>query len=581
MLHPPLTAKLYMTLALVFLGFFSSAFATPILINDNQLNPIELGPHYQLYIDETQTLSIDDILSSAANITFSPLSNGHFNLGFQTDTHWFKVSVQNTESHELKQLLKFDFPLLDKISVYAVDAISKRILSHFESGDTYPFEGRPYQHPNFIFPLTLPAQSDMDLYFQIKSEGTMTAGASLWNPESFSEQHRLDYFYLALYLGLLIGLLCYNFLLYLSLRDKSYLYYVLFSGSLLLALGSYSGLWFELLWPNSPLWHNISVPLSFSLMGIFVVLFSRSFLQTRTRVPKLDKALHFIMIAFVALIIAISVVSLSTIAQVLSIVALILAITISIIAINLSLKGYRTALIYLVAWLIFIIGALVLSARNFGLIPNTVLSQYAIFIGSALEMILISFALAQRINQIKDHYQRLVSDNSQLKDQESSLKQLAHYDALTGLANRTLIMEKLELLLALSKRNDKKLAVLFLDLDGFKPVNDRYGHDAGDEVLITMADRLRSLLRNSDYIGRIGGDEFIVLVEHGDQEFNPQQVADKIRTAIAEPFSILGEKVQLGTSIGISVYPDNAQDIPSLVSFADTAMYINKAYRHH
>ncbi len=276
-----------------------------------------------------------------------------------------------------------------------------------------------------------------------------------------------------------------------------------------------------------------------------------------------------------------SVVPLSSIAQILSILALIFAATISIVAINLSLKGHRTALNYLAAWLFFIMGALVLSARNFGLIPNTVLSQYAIFIGSALEMILLSFALAQRINQVEDNNQRLASDNSQLKDQESSLKQLAHYDALTGLANRTLIMEKLDLLLALSKRNNKKLAVLFLDLDGFKPVNDRYGHDIGDAVLITIADRLRSLLRDSDYIGRIGGDEFIVLVEDGDQEFNPQQVANKIRTAIAEPFSIMGENIQLGTSIGISIYPDNGNDTPSLITFADTAMYINKAYRHN
>ncbi len=226
MLFRPLGNKLYFAIAVVFLGLFSSAFATPIIIDDNQLNPIELGPHYQLYVDKTQALSINDILYPAPNVIFSPLVNGNFNLGFQADTHWFKVSLRNTKPDELKQLLKFDFPLLDEISVYSVHSISRRILSHFEGGDTYPFDTRHYQHLDFIFPLTLPARSDIDLYFQIKSKGSMTAGASLWSTESFSEQHRLDYFYLALYLGLLIGLLCYNFLLYISLRDKSYLYYV-------------------------------------------------------------------------------------------------------------------------------------------------------------------------------------------------------------------------------------------------------------------------------------------------------------------------------------------------------------------
>jgi diguanylate cyclase (GGDEF)-like protein len=304
-------------------------------------------------------------------------------------------------------------------------------------------------------------------------------------------------------------------------------------------------------------------------------------LQTHSHIPRLDKALSFILIAFVAVIISSPVVSLSYSAPALSILAVILAGMVMTIGIILSLKGHRTAVIYLISWLFFILGALVLTARNFGLIPNTILTQYAIFIGSALEMLLLSFALVQRIDQVQKHSQYLITANSELKDQESSLRQLAHYDALTGLSNRTLIMEKFALLLAHSKRNDTKVAILFLDLDGFKPINDLYGHHIGDDILIIMADRLRSLLRNSDTIGRIGGDEFIVLVEKGDGDFNPQEVANKIKKAIAEPISIMGDNLQLGVSIGAAIYPDNGKDIATLVSLADTAMYIDKAYRHH
>lgn len=96
-----------------------------------------------------------------------------------------------------------------------------------------------------------------------------------------------------------------------------------------------------------------------------------------------------------------------------------------------------------------------------------------------------------------------------------------------------------------------------------------------------MADRLRSLLRNSDVIGRIGGDEFIVLVDEGDGDFNPQEVANKIKSIIAEPISIMGDDLHLGVSIGAASYPNNGKDLASLVSFADTAMYIDKAYRHN
>lgn len=562
------------------LSLFSTAFSSPIILESSDAKPIDLGPHYQLFVDSEHTTTIDDILSPSQEIKFGPLPNGKFNLGYRPEAHWFKLHVANDESRAIKQLLEFNFPLLDELNVYLVHDSSKRILAQYDAGDLTPFSSRDYQHPNFIFPVTFPARTDVTLYFRILSKGSMTAGATLWQPDIFPERSRLEYFYLALYLGLLIGLLSYNFLLYLSLRDVSYLYYVLFANSLFFAIGSYSGLWFELLWPLSPYWHNLSVPISFSFVGIFAILFSKSFLQTHHTVPRLDKAFSFIMVAFIALLISSPIVSISYSAPALSVLAVTLAGIVMAIGIKLSLKGNRTAVIYLISWLFFILGVLVLSARNFGLIPNTALTQYSLFIGSALEMLLLSFALAQRIEQVQKHSQHLITANSELKDQESSLRQLAHYDALTGLSNRTLIMEKFSLLLAHSKRNSTKLAILFLDLDRFKPINDLYGHHIGDDVLIMMADRLRSLLRNSDAIGRIGGDEFIVLVEEGDGEFNPQEVANKIKSTIAEPISIMGDNLQLGVSIGTAIYPDNGKDLATLVSFADTAMYIDKAYRH-
>lgn len=563
------------------ISLFSTAFASPVIIKSNDASPLELGPHYQLFIDSEHSTTINDILSPSPDIKFSSLPNGKFNLGYRSETHWFKLNVVNNESHAIKQILEFNYPLLDELSVYIVRDSNKQLLAQYDTGDLIPFTDRDYQHPNFIFPVTLPAQTNLTFYFRIFSKGSMTADATLWQPDAFQEKSRLEYFYLALYLGLLIGLLSYNFLLYISLREVSYLYYVLFVSSLFFAMGSYSGLWFERLWPSSPYWHNISSPIAFSLVGTFAILFSKSFLQTRSTIPQLDKALSFIMIAFLIMIITSSVIPLSYSAPALSILAVILAVVIIALGAVLSLRGNRTAIIYLVSWLFFIFGALALTARNFGLIPNTIFSQYAIFIGSAIEILLLSFALAQRINQVQKHSQYLISANSELKDQESSLKQLAHYDALTGLSNRTLIMEKFSLLLANGKRNSTQVAILFLDLDGFKPINDRYGHNIGDDVLVIMADRLRSLLRNSDVIGRIGGDEFIVLVDEGDGDFNPQEVANKIKSIIAEPISIMGDNLHLGVSIGAASYPNNGKDLASLVSFADTAMYIDKAYRHN
>jgi len=593
-------------------SLFSYAVATPLLLDSQYPQPIELGPHYLLYVDSQHSATIEDILSPKNAIEFSPLVKGKFNLGYRPETHWFKVSVNNASPHELKQLLEFNFPLLDDIGVYVVNKTSQRILSRYDGGDTRPFHRRVYQHPNFIFPLTLPAQTKFDFYFRIKSKGSMTAGATLWQPDIFPEQNRLEYFYISLYIGLLIGLMAYNLLLFFSLSEVTYLFYVLFSGSMLFAIGSFNGLWFELLWPNLPLWHNLSVPISFGLTGLFAALFSKSFLQTISNAPTLNHAFSFIAFAFASTALASPFVSLLYIAPIISVCALALAATSIFSGLILSLKGDRFALIYLIAWVLFMIGTALFSARNVGWLPNTVWTRYGIVFGSALEMILLSFALAQRINylsqeshnsrqetfktknslievlknserellhRVKKRTEALEDANQKLLNQEDELKKLAHYDPLTGLANRTLITEQLHLLITRCKREKIKLAVLFLDLDGFKAVNDKYGHKIGDDLLVSVANRLRKALRNSDVIGRLGGDEFIVLIETGNGELEPEQVATKIKKSLSQRVSIDGYSVQIGVSIGIAVYPDDGESLDTLMSVSDTKMYSDKNAR--
>lgn len=568
---------------LILSSFFSSAFASPVVIKSSDLEPIELTPHYQFFVDPEHNVTIKDILSprNRKNIKFVSLPNGDANLGFQPDTYWFKSQVINRKYEPVERLLEFDFPLLDHLSVYIVNDKNQQILNQYNTGDLLPFDSRPFQHSNFVFPIALPAQAELTFYFRIQTQGTMTAGSTLWQPESFLEHARFSYFALALYLGLLIGLFSYNLLVFISIRDTSYLYYVLLAASLIFTVGSYSGLWFETMWSNSPRWHNLSAPISFSLIGIFASLFSRKFLQTDITAPLPDKALFFIMLAFIAIIIVTPFAPLIYIAPVLSIISFFLAVTIIIIGIVLSLEKDQTAQIYLISWVFFLLGGIIISFRNFGLIPLSPFSQYSLFIGSTLAMLSLSFALASRINKVMGESEGLIITNERLLEQEKTLKQLAHYDALTGLANRTLILAKLELLFSQCKRKGTKLAILFIDLDKFKPINDKYGHDVGDEVLITVANRLRSALRNSDSIGRLGGDEFIVVVEPSTKSFDPQNVANKVKKVLEAPFVILDDDVKLGASIGVAIYPDNGENIESLMTFADSTMYIDKAYRNN
>jgi len=152
----------------------------------------------------------------------------------------------------------------------------------------------------------------------------------------------------------------------------------------------------------------------------------------------------------------------------------------------------------------------------------------------------------------------------------------ANYDQLTDLANRSMFMDRSNELLKQSRRYEQKFAMFFIDLDGFKSVNDSLGHDAGDQLLIKVAKRLKKCVRDSDIVARLGGDEFTVILNMITSLDDAKSGAQKIIENLSMPFSIKGHQTQISASIGVSIYPDNGDDIELLMKKADSAMYLAK-----
>ncbi|MCH8500849.1 MAG: sensor domain-containing diguanylate cyclase [Aliidiomarina sp.] len=168
-------------------------------------------------------------------------------------------------------------------------------------------------------------------------------------------------------------------------------------------------------------------------------------------------------------------------------------------------------------------------------------------------------------------------DITNKKLHQEYIQQLAHYDVLTQLPNRTLFTQLLHQQLKISQRENYCLALLFVDLDYFKPVNDSYGHAIGDQVLQEVARRLQLNLRQSDLIARIGGDEFVIALpgfyDHQAAESTALRVADKIRQAVCEPILVQEHRIQIAACIGIALYPQHSQSVDELLRFADQSMY--------
>lgn len=169
----------------------------------------------------------------------------------------------------------------------------------------------------------------------------------------------------------------------------------------------------------------------------------------------------------------------------------------------------------------------------------------------------------------------VTTDITEHKLTEERIQTMAHHDSLTGLPNRLLFNDRLNQAISLAKRDSRQFALLYLDLDNFKPVNDSFGHAAGDELLQAVAARMRRQVRASDTVARVGGDEFNVILSDISRREDAEIVAAKIIAALGKPFQLSGveQRVQIGGSIGIAVYPTSGQDADALASAADTAMY--------
>jgi diguanylate cyclase (GGDEF)-like protein/PAS domain S-box-containing protein len=190
------------------------------------------------------------------------------------------------------------------------------------------------------------------------------------------------------------------------------------------------------------------------------------------------------------------------------------------------------------------------------------------------EMLTIS-AVKNAAGQVQ-HYISLFTDITSVKEYQGQLERIAHFDALTNLPNRVLLADRLNHAMVQCLRRNQSLAVAFMDLDGFKAVNDKFGHNVGDDLLITVSQRMKDALREGDTLARIGGDEFIaVLVDFGKFE-DSEIILKRLLKAAADPVIVGDEIMHVSASIGVTLYPQNKVDADQLMRHADQAMYVAK-----
>ena len=193
-----------------------------------------------------------------------------------------------------------------------------------------------------------------------------------------------------------------------------------------------------------------------------------------------------------------------------------------------------------------------------------------------LLLVLMAF-LGIQLRRAQDRNRQLQKYVIKLQGAERSLKKHAFFDPLTGLANRLLLIDRFELAMRHSKRSMKQFAVLMVDLNKFKAINDTYGHAAGDTVLIAVAQRLVAIVRSSDTVARLGGDEFVLIIESITEREQVAALGQKLIDVLSQSVTLQsGEVVQVGGSVGYAWYPKDGENLRDILDVADQAMYFCK-----
>ena len=562
--------------------------------------------------DPDGRLTVEDVAHASAQERFVPLGPGaqQTNFGLTHSAFWLKISLHRGPEAPSRWLLEVDYPSLDSVEFYRA---REGGFERQASGDLMPFAARPLEHVSHVFPVSLEEGSDHVIYLRIKSQGTVSAPLRLWQPEALWKSDQKKYAALSLYFGMLAGLALYNLLLYMSLHDRLYLLYVAFVASMALGQSALTGFGAQFLWSNSAWWTNVSLTAGMGMTGVFATIFAREFLSTATKLPRLDKGMIFLIFLFTLCVIFSFFLPYWIPARLINIIGVLFSVYIVLVGIVSFRRKHPGARYFILAWTLLLISAAVLSVHNMGKLPSNLLTTNSLLIGSAFEMLLLSFALADRIHvarqetamaqaeaisakqamvdtlletermletRVAERTQELVQTNERLKEKEEQLKHLAHFDSLTGLPNRKLFTDRLDSALKRARRNSARLALLMVDLDDFKAINDTHGHFAGDMVLVEVARRFEPLLRDTDTVARLGGDEFIVIVEAPEDRAAAEVVASKISRAMREPIDLGdGPGVRVGMSVGVALYPDDARNARGLMVHADQSMYRVKAER--
>jgi signal transduction histidine kinase len=381
---------------------------------NEQTRSLPLGREVAVFEDVRGTVSIDDASSPALAQAFHLQEKPVLNAGYSRSVFWLRLDLEyrpQAPTGPQPWLLEIAYPPLDQIELYLPDDHGGFKLAQ-RTGDSLPFVSREIAQNNYLFKLNLQPNEPQRLYLRVQSQGSVIVPLTLWSPIAYLEELPARIYVLGIIYGVLLVMLLYNLFIFISVRDRSYFYYIVYIGAFGLYQVSVNGAGVEYFWPNNPWWANAATPFLIGLAAVAGCQFARSFLHTAAHSPWIDRLLMLLMACGLLSMLLALFASYAIALRLATVLALLFTLVILAAGVLAWYRGQRVARYFVFAWSAFLLGGMLNTLMVLGFLPNTFWTMYASQIGSALEVGLLSLALADRINVMKEERAELLQKNA-------------------------------------------------------------------------------------------------------------------------------------------------------------------------
>lgn len=350
--------------------------------------------------DEGGDFTLDQVLHPELQSLFRrvPQIGPGTNFGLTRSAYWLKLTLAAPADLPRDWLLEVAYAPLDRVDLFSPDPQAEGGWKHQAGGDTLPFASRAVAHRNHVFPVQLAPGARTTVYLRVRSDATLAAPVHLWQPAALWEHDQASYAIFSLYFGLLFGLMAYNLLLYVSVREVGYLLYSAFAAAMGISQAALNGLGLQFVWTHWPAWNAVAVPVGLSTTAIFGLLFARNFLSSAGRMAVLDKLVLAQIGGWALALVASLLFHYHVAAYMVTTLAVLGVVTLLTLSYLSMRRGYPGSHWFFTAWALLLVGTFTLSLHNMGVVPSNAFTSNSLLIGSALEMVLLSFALGDRIN---------------------------------------------------------------------------------------------------------------------------------------------------------------------------------------